>query len=325
MQDLALYSSYWGRAYECNPAAIHAAATRLAPHVRGVWAVSADQVPRLPPGVPGVVIRSFAYYRALARAKWTFNNANFGDEVVKRPGTVHVQTHHGTPLKLMGVDEPAFRDDPDNLLKRCDRWDFSLSTNRYSTEIWARAYPCRFESLEYGYPRNDILVNATPELITRLRARYPDGPLALYAPTFREAPPVPIKIKGFTVLTKQHYFHGDGTAGTSIEELMLVSDALVTDYSSVMFDYALLDRPIVIYAPDWERYQAWRGVYFDLLARPPGIVARTEHELNEAFASGAVWQTSDLRAAFRERFCQFDDGRAAERVVRRVILGQRSA
>ncbi|WP_162907212.1 CDP-glycerol glycerophosphotransferase family protein [Allorhizocola rhizosphaerae] len=84
----------------------------LAPHVRSVWAVTADQKHRLPPGVEAAVTHSFAYYRALARAKWTFDNANFRDEVVKRPGSVHVQTHHGTPLKLTGVDEPPFATTP---------------------------------------------------------------------------------------------------------------------------------------------------------------------------------------------------------------------
>lgn len=323
LRDLAIYGSYWGRAYECSPAAIHAAAARLAPHVRGVWAVTKDQAGRMPPGVEHVVIGSLAYYRALARAKWAINNVNFDGEIVKRPGSVHVQTHHGTPLKLMGVDEPAYRSDPEKLLTRCDRWDFSLVSNTYSARIWGRAYPCRFETLEYGYPRNDALLNTPPAEVARMRSSYPDGLLVLFAPTFRSSAPIRApSIPGATVLDKQHYFVGGESP--PITELMLVSDVLVTDYSSVMFDYALLDRPIVIYAPDWDEYRRERGVYFDLLAHPPGVVARTESELREAFESGAVWDSDAARKAFREQFCQFDDGRAAERVVRRVILGDTS-
>jgi CDP-glycerol glycerophosphotransferase (TagB/SpsB family) len=89
-----------------------------------------------------------------------------------------------------------------------------------------------------------------------------------------------------------------------------------------MFDYAVLDRPIVIHAPDWEEYSRLRGTYFDLLAEPPGVVTRTEHELVEAFRSG-TYEGADaarLRAAFRERFCSLEDGGAAERVVRAVWL-----
>lgn len=109
-----------------------------------------------------------------------------------------------------------------------------------------------------------------------------------------------------------------------MEELCLASDALVTDYSSLMFDYASLDRPIVIHADDWEAYEASRGTYFDLRAFPPGAIARTEDELVDIFATGH-WQGSrsaQLRASFRTRFCTHDDGHAAERVVRRVFLSQ---
>jgi CDP-glycerol glycerophosphotransferase len=102
---------------------------------------------------------------------------------------------------------------------------------------------------------------------------------------------------------------------------------LVTDYSSLMFDYAVLDRPIVVYAPDWETYRVVRGTYFDLMEEPPGAVARTEDELLDAFRTGAIRseQADAARAAFRARFCTLDDGHAAERVVRRVWLGERDA
>jgi CDP-glycerol glycerophosphotransferase len=76
----------------------------------------------------------------------------------------------------------------------------------------------------------------------------------------------------------------------------------------------VLDRPIVIHAPDWDEYRARRGVYFDLLAEPPGPVARTQDEVVAALAA----PESGTRPAFRERFCALEDGHAAERVVRRV-------
>jgi CDP-glycerol glycerophosphotransferase len=109
----------------------------------------------------------------------------------------------------------------------------------------------------------------------------------------------------------------------SIEELMLAADTLVTDYSSIMFDYAVLDRPIVIHAPDWEEYRDKRGTYFDLMAERPGPVARTEPELVEALLAGD--EGAAERARFRAKFCYLDDGRAAERVVRRVFLGETDA
>ncbi|MEU6219196.1 CDP-glycerol glycerophosphotransferase family protein [Streptomyces sp. NPDC047022] len=359
-ENLVLFSAYWSRSVSCNPAAIDAELARLAPHIRRVWAVRADAVDSVPKGVECVRVGSREYWAALARAKYLVNNVNFADAVVKREGQIHLQTHHGTPLKTMGLDQrkyPASTDmDFGKLLERCDRWDYSLSSNRFSTAVWERVYPCSYTSLESGYPRNDILVNATSEDVRQARAALglADGTRAfLYMPTHREYQP------GFTpaldlarladdlgpdvtLLIRGHYFYGssphvaelrrsgrivDVSGHTRVEELYLAADALITDYSSAMFDYAVLDRPIVVYAPDWDIYSAVRGTYFDLLQQAPGAVATTQTELIGLLESNEYegLDAATRREAFRRRFCEFDDGRAAERVVRQVFLGEKTA
>jgi CDP-glycerol glycerophosphotransferase (TagB/SpsB family) len=93
-----------------------------------------------------------------------------------------------------------------------------------------------------------------------------------------------------------------------------------------MFDYANLDRPIVIFADDWDTYKVVRGSYFDLMAEPPGAVATSQAQLTGILRSDE-WRdetSAAFRARFRERFCDFDDGRAAERVVRSVFLREES-
>ena len=351
---LAAFAAYWYRGYACNPKAIYEKLRELAPEVRGVWIVDREHQSEMPPGVDYVLAGTRDYYRLLARAGYLVNNVNFPNEIVKREGTIHVQTHHGTPLKKMGLD---LRDahfagqqghmDFEKLLRRCERWDYSVTSNAFSTERWKRAYPVDVQTLQVGYPRNDVLVNATARDVKAIRAELGierGRKAVLYAPTHREyaqtyEPTVDVARlaaqlgPGFVVLNRVHYFYRDEVAGSregvldvsshpSIEQLCLASDALVTDYSALMFDYAVLDRPIVIHAPDWEEYSRLRGTYFDLLAEPPGIVTRTEPELVEAFRSG-TYEGADaarLRAAFRERFCSLEDGRAAERVVRAVWL-----
>ncbi|MEU6284165.1 bifunctional glycosyltransferase family 2 protein/CDP-glycerol:glycerophosphate glycerophosphotransferase [Streptomyces sp. NPDC047028] len=353
--DLAVFCAYWGRGYACNPAAIHAKARELAPHIRSVFLVEADQAHAMPRDVEHVVIGSRRYWEVLARATYLFNNANFAEGVVKRRGSVHVQTQHGTPLKHMGVDQSthpvvaARSGSFTKLLGRVDRWDFNLSSNRHSTQMWERAFPGSYEHLEYGYPRNDVYCTATGEDVARIRRELgvPEGKTAvLYAPTHRDHHTgfeTGLDLEAFcaaagedvVVLLRAHYFYDRGRARSSgriidvtghrsSEDVCLAADALVTDYSSIMFDYANLDRPIVVYADDWEVYQETRGVYFDLMAEPPGPVARTPEELARIFREGehAGAGSRALRAAFRERFCQFDDGLAAERVVRRVLLGE---
>jgi CDP-glycerol glycerophosphotransferase len=346
--DLAVYGSYWFRGYSCNPRAIYEKARELVPGTRGVWVVRREAVASLPPGVEHVVRGTPEYFDAIARATYLINNVNFPNHLVKREGSVHVQTHHGTPLKHMGLDlresESQGRGmDFDKLLMRIARWDYSISSNPHSTEVWERVYAGTYETLEVGYPRNDVLANATPETVAAARAALgiePGRTVVLYAPTHREyeegyvprldlARLVDALGPDQVVLARLHYFYDadplvrelheagrllDVASHPSVEELCLAADVLLTDYSSIMFDYAVLDRPIVIHAPDWEEYRARRGVYFDLLAAPPGAVARTQEQVVAALADRGDAQ----RAAFRERFCALEDGHAAERVVRRV-------
>ncbi|MFE9452716.1 CDP-glycerol glycerophosphotransferase family protein [Streptomyces sp. NPDC006739] len=357
--NLAVFAAYWERGVACNPAAIAAKLAELAPHIHPVWVVSNENASLLPPGTDHVVPGTRRYWETLATAKYLVNNVNFPNAFVKRPDAVHIQTHHGTPLKRMGLDQmehPAAAKglDFNALLARIDKWDYSVSANSHSTRMWERAYPARYTSLDYGYPRNDVFYTATAADVRAARERLgiPPGKTAvLYAPTHRDYE------AGFTprldlaaladrlgedtvLLVRAHYFYGgaaspltglrrtgriiDVSSYDPVEELCLAADALVTDYSSIMFDYANLDRPIVIYADDWETYTTTRGVYFDLMAEAPGQVARTQEELTEILTSGAWHDESarKARAAFRRRFCEYDDGRAAERVVRRVFLGE---
>ena len=358
---LAVYAAYWYRGYSCNPRAIYEKARELVPDVHGVWVVKAEAAASLPADVDHVIAGTREYYDVIARAGYCFNNVNFPNYFVKREGSVHVMTHHGTPLKHMGLDlqkstVAGARMDFAALMRRCARWDYSVSANDFSTLVWERVYPLPYESLEVGYPRNDVLVNAGVDDVRRIRAELgirPDQQAVLYAPTHREYRPGYVPVLDVAavaealgpdrvLLARLHYFYGadpllrslhragrmlDVAAHPSVEELCLAADVLVTDYSSLMFDYAVLDRPIVIYAPDWEVYRTTRGTYFDLMVEPPGMVARTEPELVDAFRSGAVAgpDANAARAAFRARFCSLEDGHAAERVVRRIWLGERAA
>ncbi|GAB2846839.1 bifunctional glycosyltransferase/CDP-glycerol:glycerophosphate glycerophosphotransferase [Streptomyces deserti] len=364
--NLAVYSATHHQGVSGDPAAIHAKARELAPHIHGVWVVREDAVDALPPGIDHVTPGSRRYYAVMARATYWVNNVNWPGTLVKRPGSVHVHTHRGTPLKYMGADlltKPGARHgfDVPQMLRRADRWDYSLVANRHSELVWDRAYPCHFTSLRTGSPRNDVLVNAGPGAGAEVRARLgiPDGrTVVLYAPTLRDyrrgghvdrldlARFAADLGEDHTLVVRLHPSLAAGTARglgladlhargvlidatdePHVEDVMLASDVLVTDYSALMFDYANLDRPIVVHADDWGAYAASRGAYFDITAEPPGHVSRSYRELAWLFASGA-WRDEEaagLRSGFRDRFCEFDDGRAAERVVRLLMLGERDA
>ncbi|WP_392891422.1 CDP-glycerol glycerophosphotransferase family protein [Streptomyces sp. LN699] len=353
--ELAVFSAYWHGSYACNPAAVEAKLRELAPRMRTAWICEPRHASTLPPRTAALRPGSAAYWTALARATYLTTNVNFDRGLVKRPGQILLQTQHGTPLKRVGLDlldRPAATPTTDfaGLLRGADQWDYLLSSNRHSTLVWERAVPSSYTTLEYGYPRNDVFHRTTRAGVAQLRERLgvpPGSTVILYAPThrdYRRSRPEHLDFERvlrdlgprYTILCRTHLTYAgsvspqahprlvDVSSHPSVEELCLASDALVTDYSSLMFDYATLDRPIVIHADDWEAYEAARGTYFDLRATPPGAIARTEDELVDIFATGH-WQGSrsaQLRASFRSRFCSHDDGHAAERVVRRVFLGE---
>ena len=353
-----MFAAYWYRGFLDNPRGIYEAARQLVPGVRAVWVVNAETAAGFPSGVDHVVAGTREYFDVLARASVFVNNVNYPNYLVKRPGTVHLMTHHGTPLKLMGTDlegRPIDSADSDfqALLRRCARWDFALSQNPYSTPIFERVYPGTYETLEGGYPRNDVLVQATDADVQRVRAELGIAPgrrTLLYAPTHRDNDDAYVERLDvaelsarlgpeWVVLARPHHRYVADTAWgeqqaagklldvasyPSVEALCLASDVLVTDYSSIMFDYAVLDRPIVVHAPDWEAYKEERGTYFDLTEEPPGPVTRTTDELVGALESGAAsdGRSAELRAAFRERFCAQDDGSVSARVAQRLWPGR---
>ncbi|MEV5381953.1 bifunctional glycosyltransferase family 2 protein/CDP-glycerol:glycerophosphate glycerophosphotransferase [Streptomyces sp. NPDC052721] len=329
-----------------DPGALEEAFRAHAPRLRTAWVAPPGRA--VPPGPRPLTPGTAAYWTALARSRYLVSDARFERRLRKRPGQVVVRALEGTPLGHAGLDlleRPAAARDLDfaELLRDVDQWDYVLSGNRHATLTWERVLPGGYTTLEYGLPRNDVLQRATAADVSRIRRELgvPEGAVAiLYAPAHRDhrrtqrplldlarilrrlgprfviLARTPVAVEGTRII---------GVRGhPDLAELCLASDALLTDYAPVMFDYAGLDRPIVVHTEDWAAYEACRGAYFDLREFPPGAVARSEDELIDIFASGH-WRGSrsaQLRAAFRERFCPWDDGHAAERVVRRVVLGE---
>ena len=228
------------------------------------------------------------------------------------------------------------------------RYDAMISPNAFCTEVFPHAFGIQPEKLiETGYPRNDFLSACTEEDVQRIRRELgiPAGKkVILYAPTWRDDS---WQASGYTfdlkadfrkwkeklgpdtvVLFKPHYlivnrFRDDPElkdflisvpADSDIRELYVVSDALVTDYSSVFFDYGILRRPVYFYMYDLESYAGdLRGFYMDIETELPGKIYRQEESLLEDLAAGGF---DDSRyPVFTKRYNNREDGHAAARVL----------
>jgi CDP-glycerol glycerophosphotransferase len=315
-----------------------------------------------PEGVELVRRWSWRYLRVLAQAEFWIDNQGYPLKLSKRPETTYIQTWHGSALKRMGFDEPRYRimseGDQRDYQRALDRFDHFVVRSEHDVRTLARAYRLpEHKLLRTGYPRNDALVRGRtaaeppPEaraLAKRLGLR-PDLPVVLYAPTFRAAadgkvrafePPFDVTEfadrfgDDFTLLMRPHYLNKvtlppsvagrlvDVTAVPDITPLLLLADALVTDYSSVMFDYALLERPIVFYAYDWDEYaHDIRGTYVNLLEEAPGPVARTQEELFVALSDldAVRAKHGDQVREFVARYGEYDHGDAAARIADRFF------
>ncbi|WP_168221242.1 bifunctional glycosyltransferase family 2 protein/CDP-glycerol:glycerophosphate glycerophosphotransferase [Actinomadura sp. WMMA1423] len=234
-------------------------------------------------------------------------------------------------------------------------WSHLLSPNPFSTEIFRRAFAFKGEMLEVGYPRNDLL--HSPEagaVAARVRARLgiPEGKrVVLYAPTWRDdqyysrgryrfdmridleraraalGDDHVLLVRLHTnvvdgVREDEHGFVRDVSAYPDITELYLISDVMISDYSSVMFDYANTGRPMLFFTYDLADYRdRLRGFYFDFETEAPGPLLETSDDLIEA-VRGAEEATAEYRGRYKEfvtRFCPLDDGHAASRAVDRVF------
>lgn len=343
LENAVFFESFYGRNASCNPRAIDRELARVAPHVRRYWSV-VDLSVEVPDGAVAVVEGSPEWWLARGSARLLVVNDWLRRRYANRRGQVVLQTWHGTPLKKLALHRPGF--DPRRtvaVLREGRRWDVLLAQNGYGARVLRKAYAfLRRPVWVEGYPRNDVLITGDGAAVRESLGVAPDARVILYAPTWRDDRDQMVDFldltrladaAGATLLVRGHSrtllpgsdTHGerviDVTAYPDISELLVVADALITDYSSVMFDYTATGKPIYFFTPDVEHYRGeLRGFYFDLAAHAPGPLVATQADLEAAVtdAEGPTRYAERYRL-WRDRFNSRDDGHAAERVVARIL------
>ncbi len=314
------------------------------------------------PRVTIVRYGSAAYLRALSTSQYLINNATFPADFAKRPGQQYINTWHGTPLKKMGYDMPGGAKEAANVIRNFVAADFLISANPVMTDMYWRAYRLkgiyRGTIIEEGYPRIDRQMLASAAInIERgklIEAGLPigDRKVILYAPTWKGATfarPTDdldaladhvaeltglINSDEYVVLLKTHQsIYSLGRDRPDVRGALVPNDIptnvvlglttiLVTDYSSIAYDFLATGKPVLYFIPDFDEYDGSRGLYADPKDWP-GPICTSVRDLANAVSNVTPTSVADQERyrATSHTVVPYEDGHSTHRIVDIVFRG----
>lgn len=357
-ENTIVFEAFGGKNYSDSPKYIYEYMQQHYPQLNYIWVFLKPENNVVPGNATKVKKGSKEYYEAYSRAKYWVSNARLPLYLNKKDNQTYIQTWHGTPLKRLANDMKVVRmpgtttaNYKKNFYAEASRWDYLVSPNRYSSDIFKTAFWMDEDRIwEIGYPRNDVLVNRQhdTEYLAQIRRdlNLPEGKkVIMYAPTWRDDEFVKkgqylfdLKINlanlqkelgdDYVILLRMHYlianaldlngfddFAIDVSNYNDISELYLISDALITDYSSVMFDFGILKRPQFFFAYDIEKYdKGLRGFYMDYMNDLPGEIITDEFKLAEELKQldQHKVQYKDKIEKFYNDFCSIEKGQSSQ-------------
>ncbi|MGY1823942.1 CDP-glycerol glycerophosphotransferase family protein [Geodermatophilus sp. SYSU D00079] len=347
-----VYVAFRGH-FSDSPRAVYEALQARGVDATHTWLSAPHTQATFPDDVTTVTFGTPESIAALEGADLVVSNDHIPLDWEKRPGATYLQTWHGTPLKRIHND---VRWAPEGRLAYLEhdiaKWDLLLSPNAASTPRLRGAFGYTGAVHETGYPRNDLLSSPrADEVRAAVRADLgvsDDQQVVLYTPTWRDdlvfqktGPQdfeFPVDLDDFTtrlggdhvlllrlhnmVMDRLEVVDGspvrDVCSHPDIRDLYLAADAMVTDYSSTMFDFAITGKPMLFFTYDLAYFRdELRGFYFDLEDVAPGPLLSTSEELVDAIADldAVAAAHAERYARFRETFCHLEDGHATERVL----------
>lgn len=360
LDHTVIFESFFGKSYSDSPKYIFEYLNENYPgKYKYIW-VNAGKKLNLPFAAKQIKRFSFRYFFYMARAGYIVFNGRQPQYFIKRKGNVFLETWHGTPLKKLVFDmedvttaSPLYKE---QFYIQTRSWDYLVAPNQFSEDIFRHAFMYDGKMLETGYPRNDILYrDDRDKLMAEIKEELKipqDKKVILYAPTWRDDEfyghaqyKFSLKLDldqmkqalgdEYVVILRTHYFIADFLDLTAYEgfawnlskyddiaRLYLISDILITDYSSVFFDYANLRRPMLFFTYDLEKYRSvLRGFYMDVEEELPGPMLFDTDEIIRAVQNIEEIQEKykEKYDRFCEKYCAWEDGHATEKVVNEVF------
>lgn len=363
-KNLILFESGIGKQFGDSPKDIYEEILKQKLNYKKVWVYNKHHR-FLDPNTKRIQRLTPHYYYYLLRAGYWVNNQNFPTYIKKRSKTTYLQTWHGTPLKKMLYDIKEVKGRSDDYVQRVGQavqyWDYLISPSAYASHAFRSAFKYKNKIIESGYPRNDIFFKKdkdalASEVLNRLHLPV-NKKVILYAPTFRDNKvsnknrflfDIEMDLnkmrkelgEDYIVLLRMHVvivskleiddslksFVFNVSNYPDIQELQLISDILITDYSSVMFDYANTGKPILFFTYDLADYRDnIRGFYMDFENEAPGPLLFNTDEIIKSIVNidQTIENYKEKYLAFHEKYCSLEDGKASKRVVEKIFKGKK--
>lgn len=345
--------SYYGSQYGCNPKYISLYMVKAHPEWDVVWAFTDPEKYDIP-GIRKVRYMSLRYFYELCTSKVILTNYRMTELFRKRKGQIYIQTWHSS-LRLKMIEGDAMDTLPPHYVEMAkadsQQIDYLVSGCQYSTDIFNRCFWYDGKIISSGTPRNDLMFSKDKTLRSQIHKEIgvEDGTkVVLYAPTFRKGDSLEYynidyarliatleKDQGgkWQILVRLHphlrpysaQLLGkeacvmDVTAYDDIQELLYASDMIITDYSSLMFDFAMTLRPCLLYVPDLEEYiQKDRKLYFDIKELPFPI-CKDNDSLNDCITNFNPEEYKEKVYLFLSTVGSFEKGKASDTIMETVL------
>lgn len=310
------------------------------------WASKEQYKNTLPSSVKYVKYNSILYLYHLATAKVWINNARFHLGIIKRKNQYYIQTWHGG-LGLKKI-EAAATDLPSSYIysakKDSKMINLLISNSKYRTEQYKANFWYSGEIAEYGLPRNDIFFKKDKNIIQKVKKELnisKEENIIMYVPTFRSYDFDYLSInfdnlvnklknkygKNYKVLVRLHPnkcdfdINGENIINVTnypdADELLLITDILISDYSSIFFDFLFTGKNVYLYAPDYKKYTHNRGLNFEYLKLPFSISLTNKELINNIINDEAKKYENDLKN-FLKKVNIYDDGTASKKIVDKI-------
>lgn len=301
-----------------------------------------------------VLIHSKLYCRLLAESKYLINNSTFPSYFIKRKGQIYLNTWHGTPLKCMGkniIDSPH---ELGNTQRNFMMSDYLLYPNKFTFEKMKSAYMLdtlyKGKYVISGYPRNSIFFNAERRNEIKDKLELAEKKVIVYMPTWRGTARAKNNEEQYVNIMYMLYkleesldentivylkIHNLASAkikyksftkikpfpkGYETYDFLNIADCLITDYSSVMFDFVNTGKKIVLYTYDYKKYTENRGFYINIKGLPLTIVDNAIDlckELNKI-------EEYEEYTSLKKKYCNYDSINASKDICRLVFDGKKS-